>query len=151
MDSINSFTNPDLNCPSGTPQIKSLDSGNISYKVLHLDDDPDILKVCKLILEKQGDISVDSVECPVKALETAYNERYDLIITDHHMPKMSGLEFVEKIRHLNEHVPIIVLSTDLDKGLYISFSNLFFITKDESPELILNNIKRIIHISVSKS
>lgn len=41
---------------------------------------------------------------------------FDLIITDHHMPLMNGLEFVLLLRALPFHGKIVVFSSDLQPG-----------------------------------
>ncbi len=50
----------------------------MSMKILHVDDEPDTLKVVKTILEKKGS-SVDSVETGNEALEKVKVNKYDLL------------------------------------------------------------------------
>ncbi len=49
-----------------------------------------------------------------------YNEHHpDIIITDIKMPKLSGLEFIKKIREKNHKVPIIVTSAYADQDFLL--------------------------------
>ena len=47
-----------------------------------------------------------------EALSLAAQHNFDLIITDHQMPIMSGLELVRTVRAQGMRMPIIVLSSD---------------------------------------
>ncbi|MSU49050.1 MAG: response regulator [Opitutus sp.] len=51
-------------------------------------------------------------------------EDFDLIITDHHMPAMNGLEFVMLLRSLPFQGKIIVFSSDLDSGTAVLYRKL---------------------------
>lgn len=42
---------------------------------------------------------------------------YDLIITDHKMPSVSGLEAIKQIRGFNKEIPIIMVAGSLDRKI----------------------------------
>jgi len=52
------------------------------------------------------DVCID----PEKALKRIKPNLYDIIITDLHMPQMSGIKFVREIRKKDENVKIILCS-----------------------------------------
>jgi PAS domain S-box-containing protein len=59
--------------------------------VLYVDDDPTLLNICKLYLERRSDISVsiaDSVDHALKLLDTF---SFDIIISDYQMPCTDGI------------------------------------------------------------
>jgi two-component system KDP operon response regulator KdpE len=78
-------------------------------KVLVVDDEPPIRKLLRLGLSTQGYDILDAPSGKV-ALELMA-ERPDLVILDLGLPDIEGLELLQKIRQMNEGVPIVVLSS----------------------------------------
>ncbi len=80
--------------------------------ILIVDDEPDILFVMSANLGREG-YSVDTAADGQEALRKAESRDYDVIVLDHQMPRLSGIEFLEKLkssdgRHAN--VPVIVVT-----------------------------------------
>lgn len=78
-------------------------------KILYVDDEVSITNIAKQILEKLN-------YCPFtcndseQALEIFLNnpDFYDMIITDMTMPKLTGIDLIQRIREISEHIPIIL-------------------------------------------
>ncbi|MCK6541547.1 response regulator [bacterium] len=64
--------------------------------ILCLDDDAEILKSLKLLFE--NDYEVLTTTSPFQALGLLKTHKVNLIISDHRMPEMNGLEFFQKIK-----------------------------------------------------
>lgn len=86
-----------------------------NFTLLYVEDEDGIREnICEILQDVFKTIYV------AKNGEEAYNifveKKPDLIMTDIKMPKLSGLELVEKIRQINAKVRVIILSahTDLD-------------------------------------
>jgi two-component SAPR family response regulator len=79
--------------------------------VMVLDDEGDIVFIIRETL-KLARYSVFAFTDPELALEHLKNnvERYGLIISDVRMPKMNGIEFVEKVRTFAPNISIILMS-----------------------------------------
>jgi two-component system, OmpR family, KDP operon response regulator KdpE len=78
------------------------------FRVLVVDDEPQIRRVLRLALEAQGfDLRVAADG--ESALDTLRDWPPDLLITDLSMPEMDGLELCRRVRK-SSAVPIIVLS-----------------------------------------
>ena len=80
-------------------------------KILAVDDDKDVLFTLKAI----GDVanfSIETVDNGEEAYEMIRERDYSLVIVDYHMPGMSGLQLVRKIRNTNPNIPILVLTVD---------------------------------------
>lgn len=78
-------------------------------KILIVDDDKSIRKTLRDILEFEKyeiDEAADGLECIVKIKQTAY----DVIILDVKMPRMDGMEAIEKIQNLNPDTPVVMIS-----------------------------------------
>jgi two-component system KDP operon response regulator KdpE len=77
-------------------------------KILIVDDEPQIRRVMRSALSKQGYIVADA-RTGEEALGKIRGERYDLIILDHNMPGMGGLATCREIRSSSD-VGIIMLT-----------------------------------------
>ncbi len=78
-------------------------------KILIVDDERSIRRTLKDILEFEKykvDEAADGVECLVKVQKN----KYDVIIMDIKMPKMDGLEALERINILAPDTPVVMIS-----------------------------------------
>lgn len=76
-------------------------------RVLVVDDDPDILRVFKSILEKEG-YEVETAETGSAALEKIKNEKFNVCLIDVRLPDMDGTELLLKMTNDFETFKIIV-------------------------------------------
>lgn len=79
--------------------------------ILVADDESHILHVVSMKLQNAG-YRVLTARDGREALEMAQHERPDLIITDYHMPELSGLELCARLRQdeLTSAIPAIMLT-----------------------------------------
>ncbi len=78
-------------------------------RILIVDDDVSIRRTLKEILEFENytvDESPDGLDCLVKVKQHAY----DVVILDIKMPKMDGMEAIERLQVLCPDVPIVMIS-----------------------------------------
>ena len=82
------------------------------WKVLIADDEPKIRQGLKSVLEEmQLPITVCAeARNGMEALEKAEQSQPDFILMDICMPKLSGIEFLEELRKLDQNCPVIVIS-----------------------------------------
>jgi DNA-binding response OmpR family regulator len=78
-------------------------------KILVVDDDPAILKLCATALRGQGH-NVITCEGGQRALTAALIERFDLALCDINLPDVHGLEIVRAIKMQQPELPVIVIS-----------------------------------------
>jgi len=79
-------------------------------KILVIDDQQSIRKTLREILEYES-FEVDEAEDGQKGFEMFNKEAYDLILSDIKMPKLDGIEFLDKVMASgNPDVPIIMIS-----------------------------------------
>ncbi|MGZ0708328.1 sigma-54-dependent transcriptional regulator [Coraliomargarita sp. W4R53] len=83
------------------------------YSVLILDDDADFNSLLTDIFE-QADYIVTSLTDPIEAVEVFRDTDYDLVVTDHKMPEMTGAEFMKVIKKMKPEVPVIMVSGYLE-------------------------------------
>jgi len=81
------------------------------YKILIADDSITTRVLQKNILQNYG-YSIQAVSDGDEALELLKTEKFDLLITDYDMPRVTGFELVKKLREeLKSDMPVIVLSS----------------------------------------
>lgn len=85
----------------------------MAYRVLILDDDADFNSLLTDIFE-QADYTVVSLLDPVEAVDVFRDNHFDLVVTDHKMPGMTGAEYMQVAKRLKPEVPIIMVSGYLE-------------------------------------
>ena len=78
-------------------------------KILVIDDDITIRKTLTEILNFEGYAVVDA-EDGLEALSKFETEHFNVVLCDIKMPKMDGMEFLEKALEINADIPIIMIS-----------------------------------------
>ena len=113
------------------------DKDNI--KILVVDDESDIRKIIRLILEKKG-YSVVEAANGVVAVDTVREGNVDLVLMDIMMPKMSGVDATLSIREFSS-VPILFLtakSLERDKeSAYHSGGDDYLVKPFSAAELVM--------------
>ncbi|MEI6842044.1 MAG: PAS domain S-box protein [Methanomicrobiales archaeon] len=80
------------------------------FRVLYVDDEPDLLDICKLFLEDTGDFSVATIDSAHAALDLLGQEQFDVIISDYQMPMMDGIQFLIEVRRKFGDLPFILFT-----------------------------------------
>jgi DNA-binding NtrC family response regulator len=81
----------------------------IMAKILIIDDEKSIRKTLREILEYEN-FKVDEAADGAEGIALATKENYSLILCDIKMPKMDGMEVLEKIQKSNPDVPVVMIS-----------------------------------------
>jgi CheY-like chemotaxis protein len=78
-------------------------------RVLLVDDDSPTLALMQEILENCGyEVTARSDGLQALSLFSSGSPPFDLVITDHHMPNMTGLRLAREIRGIRPDMPIIL-------------------------------------------
>ncbi len=83
--------------------------------ILYAEDDPDLRPLSALFLARAG-FRVTPVCDGREAWEKLHAERYDLLVTDNDMPRLTGLELVRKARCEGMGIPVILASSPANGG-----------------------------------
>ena len=121
-------------------------------KVLVVDDEKLIVKGLRFSLE-QDDMEVECAYDGEEALEMAKRNKYDLILLDIMLPKLTGLEVCQQIREFSD-VPVIMLTAkgeDMDKILGLEYGADDYITKPFNILEVKARIKAIIRRTGAKT
>lgn len=102
----------------------------MAKKVLVVDDEKLIVKGIRFSLEQDG-MEVTCAYDGEEALRLAREKKFDIILLDIMLPKMSGTEVCQQIREFSD-VPIVMLtakSDDMDKIMGLEYGADDYITK----------------------
>jgi PAS domain S-box-containing protein len=80
------------------------------YSVLYVDDEPMLLELAKIFLERTGDFRVDTLTTAPAALDTLARTSYDCVISDYQMPVMDGIAFLKTVRSRGNVLPFIIFT-----------------------------------------
>jgi len=122
--------------------------GNMNKTILVADDESHILHVVSLKLRNAG-YRVLTARDGQEALELAQSEKPDLLITDYHMPELSGLELCQKLKQGPETsgIPAIMLTA---RGYHLEPSDtersgvLRMLSKPFSPRHLLATVNEVL-------
>ncbi len=117
----------------------------MAKKVLVVDDEKLIVKGIRFSLEQDG-MEVDAAYDGEEALQLASQNKYDIILLDVMLPKLTGFEVCQQIREFSD-VPIVMLTAkgeDMDKILGLEYGADDYITKPFNILEVKARIKAII-------
>jgi PAS domain S-box-containing protein len=94
--------------PETTVQVNDLPLRG-SERILLVDDEPTLMEMGTSLLERLG-YKVTSQTDSVKALEIFRSspDKFDLVITDYTMPKLTGLDFAREVLRVRPDMPIML-------------------------------------------
>lgn len=82
------------------------------HRILVVDDESCIRRLNAEMLLRSG-YHVDTAEDGADAWRALGAERYDLLITDHNMPRVTGVELIKKVRGARMELPVIMATGTL--------------------------------------
>ena len=113
------------------------------YKIMLVDDEPDILDLLEKALTIEGYCNITKIDNGLSAINTCKEINPDIIVLDVMLPDIDGYEVCKKIREFS-HCPILFLSSkndELDKILGLAVGGDDYVTKPFSPKEIVYRVK----------
>ncbi len=110
-------------------------------RILMVDDDPTILELSAIFLERAGDIQVDGTESAADALKRLEGDGgpYHVIISDYAMPDMDGIAFLKAVRSRKLEIPFILFTGKSREEVVIEALNSgadYYLQKDGRPTVL---------------
>ena len=100
---------------SSAPAPSAVPAEQRTLRILYADDLPELRDVARISFGREG----HAIECfadgALAFTRVVADPAFDLVITDHHMPNMNGLEFVKKLREIGFAGKIMVFSSELSE------------------------------------
>lgn len=125
-------------------------------KILLVEDDKDYRETLAEIL-RMNNYDVVEAENGEEGYGLAIIENPDIIISDLEMPKVSGIEFIVKLRQIeekNKKTPVIILSAYLDEGVILATKKLaisYYFDKPFEVKNLLNSIHKLTSLESKSS
>ena len=114
--------------------------------ILLVDDEPSIVALAKMYLEREG-FRVESAGDGLVAIETVEKLRPALVVLDVMLPGVDGFEVCRRLRGEGNQVPIIMLTArdeDIDKILGLELGADDYLTKPFNPRELVARVKAIL-------
>ncbi|MEJ2005357.1 MAG: sigma-54 dependent transcriptional regulator [Cyclobacteriaceae bacterium] len=118
-----------------------------SVKITIIDDDRDICQLLVRFLEKHA-FKATSFQTGEKALEFIRNTSQDILLIDYRLPDISGIDLLRKIKILNPHASVIIITgysdvrTAVDALRHGAYD---YVVKPLYPDEILATIKNALN------
>jgi diguanylate cyclase (GGDEF)-like protein len=114
------------------------------YRIMIVDDDPQLAEYHALILQEAGMITL-TVNDPLQVMSPLFEFKPDLILMDMYMPGCNGMELAKAIRQIGIYfsIPIVYLSseTDIDKQFQaMQTGGDAFLTKPIEPQRLVSSV-----------
>lgn len=89
-----------------------------ALRILHVDDMKQLCEIVQQALGRDGHV-VESFADGASALARMKESpgMFDVFISDHHMPKMNGLEVVRELRKIDYRGRIFIFSSEIDEDV----------------------------------
>jgi len=113
--------------------------------ILWADDEIDLLKSSIMFLEGKG-YKVVPVTNGKDAIDRVSKKGIDVVFLDESMPGLSGLETLSRIKELDNHVPVVMITKNEEENLMedaIGSQISDYLIKPVKPQQILSTLKKI--------
>ncbi len=124
----------------------------MTTKIALVDDDLNVLTTVSILLESEG-FSVSKFSDGEEALESFQDNPPDLAVLDIKMPRMDGMEMLNRLRR-NSDLPVIFLTSkddEIDEFLGLKMGADDYVKKPFSQRLLVERIRTVLRRHKAKS
>jgi len=132
--------------------------GPDALKILVVDDEPFMRSTIKAVLRAIGRFLVEQADDGEAALEAVARFKPDLVLCDVRMPRMDGLQFVERLRARPDaslrDTPVVMLTADAEQGTILDAARLNvdgYLLKPVSPKRLGDHLQAVLRHHQSAS
>ncbi|MDW5564213.1 MAG: PAS domain S-box protein [Methanomassiliicoccus sp.] len=122
-------------------------------RVLHIDDEKNLLDQSKSFLELSEELQVDIAISVGMAEERLSSAKYDIIISDYQMPETNGIEFLKRLRAQGIRIPFILFTGKGREEVVIEALNEgadFYIQKGGDPQVQFRELEQKVKEAVNR-
>ena len=145
--------NEDMTTLDKTPGAKIVatparDPTNPSQRILVVEDDMAIRQLNAKVLECSG-YQVAAAEDGAAGWEALHANDFDLLITDHDMPRLTGLELLKRVRSARMNLPVILATgtlpeEELERHPWLQLAATLL--KPFSPHQLLETVQQVLRV-----
>ncbi|HTY14593.1 MAG TPA: tetratricopeptide repeat protein [Methanoregulaceae archaeon] len=121
--------------------------------VLFVDDEPALLEITRLYLEKSGSMTVETCRSALEALGILKNRKFDVIVSDYEMPLMDGIMFLKILRAEKNDTPFLIFTGKGREHVVIEALNNgadFYLQKGGDPKTQFTELTHMIEQAVQR-
>ncbi len=129
------------------------DRTNPAHRILVVEDDRYLRRINAMVLTHAG-YAVDMAEDGAAAWEALQANRYELVITDNNMPRLTGIELLGKLRSARMELPVIMATGALptrELAQNPELEPVVLLEKPYDPDQLLDKVKVVLHEVFAKS
>ncbi len=120
--------------------------------VLYVDDEPSLLEIGQLFLERTGGIRITTAADAEVAIRLMDEHRFDAIVSDYQMPGMDGIAFLKHLRQSANTIPFIIFTGKGREDVVIEALNSgadFYLQKGGDPKSQFAELANMIRSAVA--
>ncbi|NVO66771.1 PAS domain-containing protein [Methanofollis tationis] len=121
--------------------------------ILYIDDEPALVEIGKLFLQRGGNMAVTTATSAEEALSTLATATFDGVVSDLQMPGMDGIELLREVRRLYGPLPFIIFTGKEREEVVIEALNAgvdYYLQKGGAPKTLFADLEIIIIQAVEK-
>jgi len=121
--------------------------------VLLVEDEPEVLELTRLFLERDTELSVDTCLSVKEALQKLNHKIYNVIVSDYYMPEINGIQLLKTLKFQGIDTPLIIFTGKGDEGVAIdalNFGAAFYLQKSDNPRFQFAKLRKMIYEAALK-
>lgn len=121
--------------------------------ILYVDDEESFLEMGREYLHDIGDFTVKTSRSATEGLRLLEQEPFDAIISDYQMPKMNGIQFLNRVRLRFGSIPFILLTGKSREEIEILALNSgadFYLQKGGDAEFLFTELAHTVRKSIQR-
>ncbi|MET1027005.1 MAG: response regulator [Dongiaceae bacterium] len=122
---------------------------NAMRRILLVEDEALVAMPLVYALEEAG-YNVVLASDGREGLERALEQTPDLIISDYMMPRMTGVEMIQRIRKAGVTIPIILLTAVPERNLPRDPGHNLFLSKPYDESQLLDAVRQLVNADINK-
>ncbi len=133
--------------------MKSTGAEGQPISVLYVDDEPALLEIGKIFLERTGDIRVTTAQDAEEAIRFIADQHFEAIVSDYQMPGMDGIAFLKHLRQSGNTTPFIIFTGKGREDVVIEALNCgadFYLQKGGDPKSQFAELSNMIRAAFSR-
>ncbi|MFL6400390.1 MAG: response regulator [Nitrososphaeraceae archaeon] len=119
------------------------------FRILVVDDEPDILLALKIVLESNG-FKTEAFGDPILALRSFIAGSYDLALLDIRMPRITGLGLYKELRKIDNKIRVCFLSAISNYQEFVKYfptiNEIQVIVKPVDNQTLIHRINKIMSL-----